>query len=62
MPAERDDETPAHAEHEAKLASAYFDALVGMGKTERVAAQLTSAWILGRLRRERDDEGEPWER
>lgn len=58
MPVERDDETPAQAEHEARLAAAYFDTLVGMGKTERVAAQLTSAWIIGRLRRERDeDEG-----
>lgn len=43
------------------MAAAYFDALIGMGKAERVAAQFTTAYILGRLRRERDDEGEPWE-
>lgn len=62
MPEGRDEpETTAHAEHEARLAHAYFDTLVRMGTAERVAAQLTAAWVIARVRRDRDDIPE-WER
>jgi hypothetical protein len=46
------------AERDAAMAAAFFDALVASGKSEQVAAQLTSAYILGRLRR---GSREPWD-
>ena len=52
-------DTTESAAHDATLASAFFDKLIAEGKPEHIAAQLTSAYILGRLRREKRREA--WE-
>lgn len=44
------------------MACAFYDRLIREGKSEQVASQLTSAYILGRLRKEKSDgERFPWE-
>lgn len=51
----------SESEREARLAGEFFDTLVKLGKPERVCAELTVAFILGRQRKERDEKPE-WDR
>lgn len=53
------DEPRAEAEAEAEMAKTFYDHLLHRGMEERVAAELTTAYILGRQRR---DKRESWER
>lgn len=50
------------AEKEAEMASAFFGKLIAEGKSERIAAELTCAYILGRQRRERRESWESGDR
>lgn len=44
------------------MVAAYYDTLIGMGTSERLAERLAVAYVLGRLRRAQpDDEREEWE-
>jgi hypothetical protein len=53
------DDTREDAKHEADRANDFFDRCIARGRSEQIAAQLTSAYILGRLRREKKEGWEP---
>lgn len=55
------DDTREDAKKDADRANDFFDRCIARGRSEQIAAQLTSAYILGRIRRGKGEPREPWE-
>lgn len=53
------DDTREDAKRDADRANDFFDRCLARGRSEQIAAQLTAAYILGRIRR--GEKREPWE-